>query len=208
MSRTSGRTAPETRQALLDVSLELFAEKGYFGTSLREIARAVGLRESALYYHFPSKEALFEALLDEADVEHDASAAFTVEIRDAATFLEHIGTRVLAHFSTVRQRRLHRILMSDGMRLAADGKLNLVDRMGGRAAILSAVMGRLIQEGHLRADAVPDLLALEFMAPLMVWRQMLDTAPAHPVVAKREGFLRAHIDHFLRGAGAPARKSK
>ena len=42
---------------------ELFADKGYFGTSLRDVATAVGVRESALYNYFKSKEALFDALI-------------------------------------------------------------------------------------------------------------------------------------------------
>ena len=43
--------------------VHLFAEKGYFGTSLRDVAAAVGVRESALYNYFPGKEALFDALI-------------------------------------------------------------------------------------------------------------------------------------------------
>ncbi len=58
--RTEGR---QTRQAILDAALKLFAENGYYGTSLRDIATAVGVRESALYHYFPGKEARFEALI-------------------------------------------------------------------------------------------------------------------------------------------------
>ena len=63
MARPAGRDGAQTRQALLDAALSLFAEKGYFGTSLRDIARHVGVRESALYNYFPSKESLFEAVV-------------------------------------------------------------------------------------------------------------------------------------------------
>ena len=63
MSRPPNADGQRTRQAILDAALGLSAEKGYFGTSLRDVAGAVGVRESALYNYFPGKEALFEALL-------------------------------------------------------------------------------------------------------------------------------------------------
>src|SRR3954464_1188610 len=63
MSRPKNADGQRTRQAILDAARDLFAEKGYFGTSLRDVAAAVGVRESALYNYFPGQDALFEALL-------------------------------------------------------------------------------------------------------------------------------------------------
>ena len=63
MARPKNADGQRTRQAILDAALDLFAEKGFFGTSLRDVAAAVGVRESALYNYFASKDALFEALL-------------------------------------------------------------------------------------------------------------------------------------------------
>ena len=62
MGRPIHADGRQTRQAILDAALELFADKGYFGTSLRDIAAVVGVRESALYNYFRGKEALFSAL--------------------------------------------------------------------------------------------------------------------------------------------------
>src|SRR5919198_528000 len=45
----------ETRERLLDVALDLFSEKGYAETSLREIAAELGVSKAALYYHFESE---------------------------------------------------------------------------------------------------------------------------------------------------------
>lgn len=50
------------REALLDQAGALMAAQGYDGTSMRDIATAVGMLPGSLYYHFPSKEALFLAL--------------------------------------------------------------------------------------------------------------------------------------------------
>jgi AcrR family transcriptional regulator len=52
----------DTRQRILNVALDLFTEKGYDGTSLREIAEQLGVTKAALYYHFESKEDILMAL--------------------------------------------------------------------------------------------------------------------------------------------------
>ena len=53
------------RSAILEKSLALFARHGFEGVSMRDIAHAVGLSVSSLYAHFPGKEALYLAVLDE-----------------------------------------------------------------------------------------------------------------------------------------------
>jgi AcrR family transcriptional regulator len=53
-----------TRAALLDEATVLFAERGYAGTSLEDVASASRVTRGAVYHHFASKQALFEAVLD------------------------------------------------------------------------------------------------------------------------------------------------
>jgi len=53
-----------TRAALLDEATTLFAERGYSGTSLEDVASASQVTRGAVYHHFASKQALFEAVLE------------------------------------------------------------------------------------------------------------------------------------------------
>jgi AcrR family transcriptional regulator len=66
--RAAGATkrAPgaQTRQRILAAAIELFAANGYAGTSVRDIAEAVGMTKAALYYHFSSKEEILEAVTE------------------------------------------------------------------------------------------------------------------------------------------------
>ncbi len=55
---------PNTRERLLETATELFAEKGYAGTSVREIVDRAGVSKPVLYYYFKSKEGLFYAILE------------------------------------------------------------------------------------------------------------------------------------------------
>jgi AcrR family transcriptional regulator len=53
------------RQRLLEAAEDLFASKGFAATTTREISDRAGLSRGLLYYHFPSKEALFQAFMKE-----------------------------------------------------------------------------------------------------------------------------------------------
>ena len=66
-----------TRAALLDTATALFAERGYAGTSLEDVASASQVTRGAVYHHFASKQALFEAVLElqEARVTAEVLAA-------------------------------------------------------------------------------------------------------------------------------------
>ncbi|MBT2226585.1 TetR/AcrR family transcriptional regulator [Nonomuraea sp. NEAU-A123] len=67
MSTNTGsdrRTGPETRAEILRVALRLFTEKGYEGTSTRDISSALGMTKSSLYYHFQNKEEIVASLVE------------------------------------------------------------------------------------------------------------------------------------------------
>jgi AcrR family transcriptional regulator len=68
-----------TRAALLDEATTLFAERGYAGTSLEDVASASRVTRGAVYHHFASKQALFEAVLEVQE------ARVTAEVIAAAT---------------------------------------------------------------------------------------------------------------------------
>jgi AcrR family transcriptional regulator len=56
----------QTRQEILAAAKELFLAQGYTATTMRQIARAVGITPAAIYNHFPGKDEIFTTLLQEA----------------------------------------------------------------------------------------------------------------------------------------------
>src|SRR5947199_7811746 len=57
-------SAEARREAIVDAVRDVFAEKGFDGTTTRELAKAAGVSEALLYKHFPSKELLYAAMLE------------------------------------------------------------------------------------------------------------------------------------------------
>lgn len=211
MARPRNADGQRTRQAILDAALDLFGERGFFGTSLRDVAAAVGVRESALYNYFPGKDALFEALIDaEQDTKRERlAAAFDDPDDDPRAMLERLARLSLEDFALPRQRQFFRIMMSDGLRLARAGRFNLVDRMSAGHLRIRDAMQRFIDRGWLR-KADTEMLALQFTAPLLIWRHMLAIEADLPILRDPAAFARQHVDHFLRGAAAnpPAKRTR
>lgn len=55
-------TAPNTKDKIFDHALQLFSEKGFDGVSIRDIARAVGIKESSIYNHYDGKRSIIDAV--------------------------------------------------------------------------------------------------------------------------------------------------
>ncbi|KUP97794.1 TetR family transcriptional regulator [Thermobifida cellulosilytica TB100] len=103
------RQRNDTRAEIRAVALELFAEKGFGKTSLREIADRLGITKAALYYHFPAKtdllRELVQPLLD--DVAALLDAAERADERDPRAFLGD-------YFDAIsRNRTVFMVLLND-----------------------------------------------------------------------------------------------
>jgi AcrR family transcriptional regulator len=205
MARPRNADGQRTRQAILDAALALFAQKGYFGASLRDVAAAVGVRESAIYNYFKSKDALFEALIleDQHTRLERLSSIADGPIADGRAVLEQLAVTTLESFLAPRDQQLFRILMSDGIRLAKTGRINLYERLGHGRERMHDIMRRLIRERWLRAGD-PQLMAIAFSSPLMLWRHLHAIDADLPMIKDPRGFARQHVDQFLRGASVPA----
>jgi AcrR family transcriptional regulator len=69
------KRAEETKAVLLSTATELFTTKGWASTGMRDVAREAGVAVETLYSHYPSKRALFDAVVDQAVVGDDEPVA-------------------------------------------------------------------------------------------------------------------------------------
>lgn len=194
----------DTRSDLLDAALELFADKGFYGVSIRDVARATGVGVSALYHHFPSKEELFEAVVLEVrdgkpSLGPGMPPPFDGGANDLPAYLEKLMLHAMDRFAVLRERKRFRIFLSDGPRLALEGKINLWERMLVARQPIIDLMAVLMDRGLLRrSDA--EMAALSLIAPLMMWRQLLSVSPDHVWIERPREFARYCVDQFLNGA--------
>jgi AcrR family transcriptional regulator len=157
VSRTLGSSAADTRARILDVARGLFANKGYAGTSVRDIADALGMTKAALYYHFPGKAdvlaALIEPALDELDAIGDrAGLGREVVMRDYVRLLAERASGMIQIVSDPSAKR------DLGERLDGERRFRALesalagggDPLGVRCALGAANVGVL---GTLRARA-------------------------------------------------------
>jgi TetR/AcrR family transcriptional regulator len=80
--------AQRTRAAILAAAERLFARRGFAGTRLEDVAEAVGLKRAALFYHFSDKQALYDAVIE------DAFGALVARLDLAFSAASPIATRI------------------------------------------------------------------------------------------------------------------
>ena len=191
--------AGDTKGALLQAALALFAEKGYEGTSVRAIAREVGLSESVLYAHFDSKRAIFDAVLAELG---PPSAVAVLEALDPAladdppAFVRTLVARILDEWAGPQSRQLISLMTQDG--LIHDPALTAEIRLS--VGSLAVQFERWIAAGYLAADlGSPWDLAYALMSPIALARVLWLHGAAKPeeLALARERVTR-HAELFVK----------
>lgn len=102
------------KEEILDIATSLFAERGYEGTSMNDVAERVGMRKASLFYHFTTKDALYEAVLDRlvSRVAVPLGAAYSSE----GTFAERLDTAADALTTVLGERPFAaRLLLREAM---------------------------------------------------------------------------------------------
>ena len=144
----------ETKQRILDASVELFQRKGFRATSLAEIADAVGIRKASLYYHMPNKAMLLEEVFREV-----TTALTEPPSRDLANNLDARQRLALVIANHVRFHIEHsvfmRIFWRERHELPAETYKTIREREKAYEVFLEDLIGTGQREGLFDPDLDP-----------------------------------------------------
>lgn len=135
--------APERRLQLIDVARTVFAQSGYFGATMDDVARAAGVTKPILYQHFASKKALYLALVDEAMLEITRAVWDATEDQHDAWQMAANGLR--AYFDYVKNHPdSFQILFSD-----AQAEEDISDRVDAIRLLIAERVAQLVTNSIL-----------------------------------------------------------
>lgn len=127
----------QTRAALVAAGRRLFGEHGFRGTSVEDLAREARLTTGALYHHFPTKTALFEAVFVQAHTE--LMTASTEAAMDAKDGLDELALGFDAFLDGVLQPDVQRILVLDGPAVLGLARYTELDEQYAYAVIVHSL---------------------------------------------------------------------
>jgi AcrR family transcriptional regulator len=127
----------QTRAALVAAGRRLFGEKGFRATSVEDLAREARVTTGALYHHFPTKTALFEAVFMHAHTE--LMTASTEAAQGASDGVDELARGFEAFLDGVLQPDMQRILIVDGPAVLGLARYTELDEQYAHAVIVHSL---------------------------------------------------------------------
>jgi AcrR family transcriptional regulator len=191
----------QTRAALVTAGRRLFGVNGFAATSVEDIAREARLTTGALYHHFPTKAAVFEAVFEQ--VHADLLAASAAAAPGAADAIELLVAGFGAFLDKMLEPEVARIIVTDAPAVLGLARFTELDERYALAATI-AVLAAADEAGALAVDDPPTIARLLFGA---LTRAGLLIASSPDPAATRDAVaagLRAIITGFAPRPGADA----
>lgn len=195
-----------TKQKILSAALDLFSVHGYDGVSVKDIASAVGIKDSSLYKHYKSKQDIFQTLIDGMNRRFEDTVAFHQlpqgEIGDVykqygendLTWLKKaVRAMFLFFFDDPYAKKFIRLLMIEQYKNNKAAQMFHEWFLDGALTFQAALFARLIEEGYFR-KADPQVCAIQFYGPILLLMLRYDSA-----LENREEsllLLDRHIEEF------------
>ena len=196
----------DTKHRILDEALTLFSEKGYANVFVADIAERVGIKAPSLYKHYKSKQAIFDAIIEEMNRRFlEEADALQVNGADAARDAEiykniseeqliALGNNLFLYFLhddyTRRFRKMLTIEQFHDNQLADVYMKQYVDDPLSYQGML---LGLMVSAGVLQAEDV-EIMTLHFYAPIYMLLTICDREPEREAEALKT--LEAHIRQF------------
>ena len=191
-----------TKQEILNVSLDLFSIYGFEATSMSKIANTIGIRKASLYSHFESKQAILNEIIDEILEYYDKKSIFVNtdwNTEDVPENVDKIVKKIQGQIQFIlhdpyisKARKMLVIEQFNNPKLSKlQTKQNYIDVLN----YFTEFIQLLIQKDILiKEDAT--IMASQFCLPITVWINLCDREP------KRENeimeLICKHIEQFFK----------
>lgn len=198
----------DTKNKILEKALELFAANGYDSVSVGEIAKAVGIKAPSLYSHYPSKQAIFDAIVKETSVQFNKytdKIAIHVQSseRDFALFSKITEETLVEKVHQIFNFSLHdesialfrKMMTIEQFRTAELSALYSERFVGRLIAYHAGIFRNLIASGELK-DEKPETLATMYAAPIIMLIGVCDRQPDREEECMKQ--LDEHVRLFYR----------
>ena len=204
--------AEGTKERILETALELFAQNGYLGTSMNDIAGRLGFTKAALYKHYTSKQEILDKIVERMEeMDYERAKAYEMPETEPDGFAEaYLHTPIpkiraysmaqfdhwtMESFSSI----FRKMLTLEQYRDPKLAQLHHDYLAGGPLEYMAAIFRKLTD-----SDEAAMQLALEFYGPMYLLYSVYDGAEDKESVSS---LLETHIDHFIDRVEPDYRKS-
>ena len=186
-----------TKEKILDEALTLFAENGYDGTSVEQIANKVGIKAPSLYKHYKGKEDILNALIDSAEVRYEEMFGSETNIgkvpQSQEEFIQVTMGRIAFTIKDPVIRKTRMFLVQEQFRNERISEVTSRHQLDGIQKMYVKILEGMIQKGTIKKDD-PEMLAMELTAPVALLIAKADRQPR----CEKEimGGIEKHLRHF------------
>ena len=199
--------AEGTKERIFETALELFAQNGYLGTSMNDIAGRLGFTKAALYKHYTSKQEILDKIVERMnEMDYERAESYEMPETEPDGFAEaylHTPVGKIRAYSEAQfdhwtkepfAANFRRMLTLEQYREPKLAQLYQDYLAGGPLQYMAAIFRRLAD-----SDEAAMQLALEFYGPMFLLYSVYDGAAQKQTVTD---LLRQHIDRFIARIGA------
>ncbi len=188
-----------TKEKMMDAALTLFAENGYDGTSVEQIANIVGIKAPSLYKHYKGKEDILNALIDSAEARYEEMFGSEKNIGKVPQSREEFIKVTMERISfTMRDpiiRKTRMLLVQEQFRNERISEVTTRHQLDGIQRMFAKIIKGMMNEGIVIKDD-PKLLAAELTAPAVLQIARSDRQPQCEKECME--YIEKHLRHFCK----------
>ena len=204
--------AGDTKERIIDVALELFAQSGYLGTSMSDIAKQLGITKGALYKHYTGKQEILDSIVERMNkMDYERAEEYEMPETEPDGFAETYMSTPIQNFRAYAMAQFdhwtkehfssnfRKMLTLEQYRDPKLAQLYHDYLATGPTEYMAAIFRKLTD-----SDDAAMQLALEFYGPMFLLYSVYDGASDKDSIAP---MLSAHIDRFISKVESDYRKS-